>query len=72
MPLKSTNIVDPRIQRMFDKIGKDAIEYFLQNVIGDGGCGFRCIALHCCHDETQLRKIRKDTNKYLIHHCELL
>ena len=52
---------------MFHEIGKDATDYFIENVIGDGACGFRC-----CHNENKFRKIRKDINKFIIHHWELL
>ena len=57
---------------MFKKIGKDATEHFLQNVVGDGACGFRCIALHCCHNEADFKRIRRNINKFIIHHWELL
>ena len=41
-------------------------------MISDGACGFKCIALHCCHNEAEFKKIRRHINKFIIHHWELL
>ena len=57
LPKNSSTIQSPIIKKMFKQIGKDATEHFLQNVVGDGACGFRCIALHCCHNEADFKRI---------------
>ena len=72
LPEESINITNLTFIQMFKNIGKEASEFFLKNVIGDGACGFRCIALHCSHFENECRKVRRDTNKFIIHHWELL
>ena len=72
LPDNSTNISNPVIQRLLREIGKEPNEYILQNVVGDGACGFRCLALHCSHSENDFQRIRKQTNQFIIHHWELL
>jgi hypothetical protein len=57
---------------MSEEIGKKATRYFVKNVIGDGACGFMCIVLHTTHKEKEFKRIRKDINKFIIHHWELL
>ena len=72
IPPKSANISNPMIQRMLAEINKEASDHLIRDVTGDGACGTRCLALHCCHIEDQFPKIRRDINKYIIHHWELL
>ena len=69
---KSAMISNPMIKGMFAEINMEASDHFVRDVTGDGACGTRCLALHCCHSEDQFPKIRKDINKYIIHHWELL
>ena len=72
IPPKSTLISNPMIKIMLAEIDKDDSDYFIRDVTGDGACGTRCLALHSCHNEDTFPKIRRDINKYIIHHWELL
>ena len=72
IPAEPINIKTQMVNKMLEKIGQIGNEFFIRNVVGDGACGFRCIALHCTHDEGEFRRIRKYINKFIIHHWELL
>ena len=72
LPNDSTNINDPIIQKLFEEIGKESTDFFIRNVVGDEGCGFSCIALHCNQLESDFRKVRRDISKFIIHHLEFL